>query len=220
MTLLRPFLSLLLPLFFCTCGPAQKTDPVLQTSASGYVRYQQDQQLLEASLNLSPAPATAPSLFDTPLPSFAQAGPGNFKLRKKMAFTPDFSFSLPCGEGQNTACPISYTFTPPFIDSLPLIMSRNETVRFVAGEKGLGRQENLEVFFEPTDRSSPQRMLIQGPTSRGTVTLPKLAMGDLKPGQYDVYLVKQQLNQDSTAALQHSLQTEYFTTMRRVEIRD
>lgn len=215
---LRPLLSLLLPLLLCTCGPAQNLETVLQTAATGSVRYHQDQQILEASLNLSPAPAKAPSLFGTLLPTLPETGPGNYKLRKKIAFPTDFSFSLPCGKGQTTDCPLDFTFTPPFIDSLPAVMSRNTTIRFVAGEKGLSKQESLEVFFEPVNRSEPHRMLVQGPTKRGTITLPKLAMADLAPGLYDVYLVKQQLNRDSTAALQHSLQTEYFTNTRRVNV--
>jgi len=81
----------------------------------------------------------------------------------------------------------------------------------MAGSTGLLEAENLILFFEPDDRSAPTRITLQGPTQSGRVTVPKKALLDVAPGKYEVYIIKQQLHQDSTAVVQTSLQTQYYT---------
>ncbi|MGK0451039.1 MAG: hypothetical protein ACJAXE_001703 [Neolewinella sp.] len=45
-------------------------------------------------------------------------------------------------------------------------------------------------------------------------------MKDVKPGKYQAYLIKQQLQKDSTSTLESSLQTEYYTKSIPIEVKE
>lgn len=202
-------LPLLLLNLLCTCAPAPKPAPS-PTLAKGSVRYQEDLQRLDADLSITPIGSYVPALYGSAMPPFERAGPGHFRTRRTLPFPGKVSFSIPCPTAEGL-CPQELTFTPPFADSIPMAFSQSKTLNFQAGSTGLLEAEKLVVFFEPDDRSSPTRITLQGPTQSGRVTIPKKALLDVAPGKYQVYLVKQQQYKDSTAVLQTSLQTEYFT---------
>jgi len=124
--------------------------------------------------------------------------------------------TLPCG--QASECVLSYDFLPLFADSIPSQISLAETVAFPVAGGGLLSDESLVIFFEPADRSSPKRIQLMGPTDTGIFTLPKNSLEDIPAGDYQVYLIKQQLHQDSTAYYKASIQTEYFSKTVLVKV--
>jgi hypothetical protein len=183
----------------------------------GNVRYDASTQILNVDLAIDPLKSGSPSLFGSTIPAFPAAGPGHFRDRRTLRFTSPIKFSVPCA---TDTCPVELAFTPPFADSIPAIIDKTKSIRFAAGSTGLLANEYLETFFEPDDRSAPRRILLRGPTSSGILRLPKEALSDIPAGKYQVYLVKQQLQKDSLAQLQSSIQTEYFTRMVPVEIKE
>lgn len=207
-------LALLFTLLLCTCDRAKKTPP---TTLVGNVRYDESTQILNVDVAIDPIGNRFPTLYGSAIPAFPAAGPGHFRNRRTLPFTSPIKLSVPCA---TAACPLELSFTPPFADSIPAIINKNQSVRFVAGSTGLLATENLEAFFEPADRSAPRRILLKGPTSSGTLSLPKEALSNIPAGKYQVYLVKQQLHKDSLLTLQSSVQTEYFTNMVPVEVKE
>jgi len=209
-------LALLFPLLLCTCGRDQQ----IPTVVAGTIRYQQDNQLLEATVRLEPIDSSAnaiyPSLFGTAMTPSPLAGPGRFRTRRSLAFPNTFRLTVPCPDGPN--CPLDYQFAPPFSDSIPPSLTLGKSVQFPVAATGLSAEESLVIFFEPADRSTPHRIQLLGPTASGNLTLRKEVFADIPPGAYEVYLVKQQLKKDSTASIMASFQTEYFTKARSIEI--
>jgi hypothetical protein len=183
----------------------------------GNVRYDKGTQILNVDVAIDPIKTGFPSLYGSALPAFPAAGPGHFRGRRTVPFTSPVRLSVPCATG---TCSLELAFTPPFADSIPAVINKKQSVRFAAGSTGLSATENLVTFFEPEDRSTPRRILLQGPTSSGVLSLPKEALSDIPVGKYQVYLVKQQLHKDSVSTLQSSIQTEYFTRMVPVEIKE
>lgn len=207
-------LSLLLTLFLCTCDRAPKALP---TTVVGDVRYDEGTQILNVNLAIDPVKSGFPTLYGSAIPAFEAAGPGHFRGRRTLPFSSPVKLSLPCA---SSPCPLDLPFVPPFADSIPAVIDKTKKVRFAASSHGLLETENLVAFFEPADRSAPRRILLRGPTSTGYLTLPKEAMSDIPAGKYEVYLVKQQLQKDSLPALQSSIQTEFFTRMVPVEVKE
>jgi len=205
--------------FLCTCGPAQ-SDTVKGTAAVGSIRYQEDLRFLEATISIDPVANGKPQLNGQPFKPLPTAGAGHFRLRREANFPSTLTLDVPCGNRQAINCPVIINLAIPFADSIPDVIDKTRTNRFAALPGGLLEHENMLLFFEPEDRSTPRRILLQGPTSTGRVTLPKESIADVKPGEYQLYLVKQGLSKDSTANLQHSIQTEYFTRSVAVTVRE
>ncbi|MFK8161444.1 MAG: hypothetical protein AB8H12_03190 [Lewinella sp.] len=207
-------LPLLLILLLCTCGPAPKTTPV---SLVGNIRYDESTQVLNVDVAIDPLGNGFPTLYGSAMPALPAAGAGHFRGRRTIPFASPIKLSIPC---TSKPCPLDLAFTPPFADSIPAIINKQQSVRFAACNTGLQASENLVAFFEPDNRSTPRRILLQGPSSTGMLSLPKEALADIPAGNYQVYLVKQQLYKDSLSTLQSSVQTEYFTRMVPVEIKE
>lgn len=197
-----------------TCGRAPKT----VTSVVGSVRYEENSKLLTADLAVSPTKAYGPTLFGSSMPTFPAAGPGHYRGRRTLPFASPIRFAVPCGKAAGATCELELPFVPPVADNIPDSISLNKTLRFQAAATGLAETENLIAFFEPDDRSAPQQILFQGPTSSGRMVIPKEAMVDILPGKYQVYLIKQQLFRDSIPTLVTSIQTEYFTRSMPVTV--
>ncbi len=210
---LRIALLLCLSTFLCTCGPAKKTNEE-STVVLGNIRYEESSQLLEANLTVSPVPTTAPAVLGTTLNQLTGMGPGHYRGRQQVEFTDVIDVSV---AGQPAQV---IRFTPPFSDSIPAVLSKSRTAKIPAMRVGLTDRESLVFFLEPKDRSTPKRVLLQGPSNSGILTLPKESISDVKPGQYTAYFVKQQLQKDSTGTLETSLQTEYFTTSIPIEVKE
>jgi hypothetical protein len=211
--LLRLTVLLCLSTFLCTCGPAQvqNTEP---TAVVGNIRYEESPKRLEANLTVSPATPISPAILGEILKPITGMGAGQYRGRQKIEFPTAIDISIP---GQPS---LVIRFSPPFADSIPAVLSKSQSVKIPTMKNGLADNENLVLFLEPKDRSTPKRILLQGPTSTGILTLPKETMKDVKPGKYQAYLIKQQLQKDSTAALQTSLQTEYYTKSIRIVVKE
>jgi hypothetical protein len=207
-------LTLLLTLLLCTCDRAPETPP---TTLVGSVRYDESTQILDVDMAIAPVGNGFPTLYGSAMPAFPAAGAGHFRGRRTLPFTSPIKLSVPC---TTSPCPLDVSFTPPFADSIPAVINKKQSVRFAAGSTGLLATENLVAFFEPDNRTAPRRILLQGPTSSGMLSLPKEALSDIPVGKYQVYLIKQQLQKDSLSTLQSSVQTEYFTRMVPVEIKE
>lgn len=188
---------------------------------NGTLRYQETGQVLEATLRVHPTDtlpnAPTPTLFGTALPRLRLAGNGIFRGRRSLALPPNIALTVPCPTGD---CPLSIDFSPLFIDSLPPVVSKGNTLSVPVASTGLSAEESLIVFFEPKDRSAPERIQLVGPTSTGILTLPKKTLATIPTGEYEIYLIKQQLFKDSTTNLQASIQTEYFTKSVGLSLRD
>lgn len=189
---------------------------------AGTIRYQQDQQLLEATLRIVPSDSAAtapqPSLFGTAMSPAPLRGAGYYRTRRQLAWPETFRLTVPCPAGP--ACPLDYRFVAPFIDSVPPVLFLGQSVRFPVATTGLTASESLVLFLEPVDRSAPRRIQLLGPTDSGQLTLRKEVFADVPAGNYQLYLVKQQLQKDSTADLKASMQLEYFTRSIPVEVRE
>lgn len=211
--LLRIPVLLCLLTFLCTCGPAQKesTEP---TVIVGNIRYDENLGMLETNLTVSPLPPSAPAVLGATLAPLTGMGPGHYRGRQKTEFSSPIDLSIPGQSGQ------LIRFSPPFSDSIPSVLSKSRTAKVLAMKSGLQEKESLVFFLEPKDRSTPKRILLQGPSNSGTLTLPKESISDVKPGFYQAYFVKQQLQKDSSATLETSLQTEYFTKSVSVEVKE
>ncbi|TXF91469.1 hypothetical protein FUA23_01885 [Neolewinella aurantiaca] len=211
---LQRFTTLLcLSSLLCTCGPAEVKE-VEPTTVIGSIRYEESPKLLEATLNVTPTPVTAPAIVGNTLNSVSGVGNGHYRGRLQTEFSAAFDLNV-------TGHPaIVVRFSAPFADSIPAVLSKSRSVKIPTMKTGLTENENLVLFLEPKDRSVPKRILLQGPTSTGILTLPKETMTDVKPGRYTAYLIKQQLQKDSTATLKTSLQTEYFTKSIPVEVKE
>ncbi len=209
LTFLSPGLAGISVLFLllCSCAGA----PPTVTSVVGSVRYDATDKLLSAELAVSPTPTSGPTFFGSEMPLFTAAGPGHYRGRRTLPFTSPIQFTLPCAQEPAAGCALELPFVPPVADNIPDSINLGSTLRFQAAPSGLLDNENLIAFFEPDDRSDPQRILLQGPTDSGRMTIPKEAMVDFVPGAYHIYLIKQQLYQDSLPTLVTSIQTEYFT---------
>jgi len=205
--------------FLCTCGRAPEAAP--SARLTGTLRYQKDGQLLEASLNVSPADSLtstrAPTLFGTVLESTSQLGAGRYRARRRLELPPVIRLTAPCPAGD---CPLTINFIPPYLDSLPTLLNRKRTLAFPYAAAGLAASESVVLFFEPEGRSAPHRIQLIGPTDTGVLTLPAKTLADVSPGTYRAYLIKQQLAKDSTKQLSYSLQTEFFTRTRSVRVSD
>lgn len=212
-------LALLFTTFLCTCDRASLSQTET-TVVAGTIRYQQDNQLLEASLRITPVDSSVnaayPTLFGTAMAPAPLVGPGRFRTRRNLAFPNTFRLTVPCPTGPN--CPLDYQFSPPFADSIPPTLTLGKSARFPVANSGLSANESMVVFFEPADRSAPRRIQLLGPTSTGILTLRKEVFADIPAGDYEVYLVKQQLQKDSSANVIASFQTEYFTRAKPVKI--
>jgi hypothetical protein len=197
----------------CTCGPAQNAnnDP---TVVIGNIRYDEGTQLLEANLTVSPVPTSAPAVLGNTLNPLTGMGAGHYRGRQQTEFTDVIDLSIPGQPAQ------VIRFSAPFADSIPAVLRKSRTAKIPAMRSGLTDAESLVFFLEPADRSTPKRILLQGPSNSGTLTLPKESITDVKPGRYSAYFVKQQLQKDSSATLETSLQTEYFTEAIPIEVKE
>ncbi|MEM9528769.1 MAG: hypothetical protein AAGA31_19305 [Bacteroidota bacterium] len=221
---MRTLVLCALLLLLCTCDRAQndRNKQDLVTIVNGTLRYQEVGQILEATVRVSPTDTTVnaptPTLFGTAMPRLRLAGNGVFRERRSLPLPPQISLTVPC---KKTDCPLGIDFSPPFIDSIAPVVSKQKTLSIPVAAVGLSKHESLVVFFEPKDRhSAPERIQLVGPTSTGTLTLPKKTLANIPAGAYDVYLIKQQLRQDSSAFVRSSLQMEYFTKSVDVSLRD
>lgn len=211
--------TLLFLTFLCTCGRAPQKQ-VGPTTVAGTIRYQEDGQLLEASVSLEPVDSSStaiyPTLFGTAMNPLTLAGPGRYRARRSLPFPTDLRLTAPCPDGP--ACAVAYRFIAPSSDSIPALIEKSKTLRFPVGSVPLAKDESLVVFFEPDDRSAPRRLQLLGPSSSNFLTVRKEALSDIPAGKYQVYLVKQQLYKASSPSLVSSMQTEYFTVSRAVEV--
>lgn len=180
----------------------------------GNIRYDESTQLLEANLTVSPVPATAPAVLGTTLSPLAGMGAGHYRGRQQTEFTDPMDLNVSGHPGQ------VIRFSRPFADSIPTVLYKSRTAKIPVMHTGLTDKESLVFFLEPKDRSTPKRILLQGPSNSGILTLPKESMSDVNPGRYTAYFIKQQLQKDSTATLETSLQTEYYTKSIYIEVKE
>ena len=211
--LLRITVLLCLSTFLCTCGPALE-NAAEPTVIVGNIRYDETLGILEATLTVSPVPPTAPAVLGNILSPIPGMSPGHFRNRMKMEFPSAIDLSVPGHPGQ------VIRLSAPFPDSIPTVLSKSRTAKITAMKTSLSDTESLVFFLEPEDRSTPKRILLQGPSNTGTLTLPKESIADVSPGKYQAYFVRQQLQKDSSATLETSLQTEYFTRPVPVEVKE
>jgi hypothetical protein len=209
---MRILVFLLLASLLCTCAPSPGESLVV---AAGTVRYQSGERTLKASISLSRTDSTlrlpAPSLYGSVMDPLVQDKTGQqFQAYRPMEFPGNIRFTLPAGDQEVKT--VSFPLLPPSVDSVPTVISRAISHNFPVAESGLAANENLVLFFEPGDAGGqPRRILVQGPTSSGNVSIPKHVLTDIAPGDYQFYLIKQKLFRDSLPLLKVSLQAEYFS---------
>ena len=88
------------------------------------------------------------------------------------------------------------------------------------GRAPLQEGESVIFFFEPTAGGAPRRLQFVGPTTTAVLGLPAESLADVPAGEYSFYYVRQGVAKDSTAALVHKIQTEYFTRSRPLTVVD
>ena len=213
--LTRLLLLCFLPACLGTCVRAPQGPP---TRVVGTLRYEQDGNVVSADVRVTPTDAGTPTLFGAPLLPLPDAGPGVYKMRREVNLTGPFDLTAPGPAGE--ARSVRIDLSPPRIDSLPARLNKRRGVAFPTLTRFLTEDENLILFLEPADRGQPRQILLQGPSSTLNFTLPRRALADVAPGAYSAYLILQQLQRDSTAHLDVSFQTEYYTTARPVVVTD
>jgi hypothetical protein len=204
-------------LFVLCCAPAEPTPATEVVTVSGHVRYEQHTRQLRGELLLPDSTAAPPEFMGSAMEPLGNTPTRRFRLTLPSDYPAEVRFGVRAeGEMLGFDIPVSGVY----IDSLPTEIGRDSTVRFPVAQAGLGENESLVIFFEPVDRGAPKRILVTGPTRRGVVTLPPSALADTPPGDYRVYLVKQQVNRDQRQHVKFSIQTEYFTRDRAVTINE
>lgn len=215
-----PFTALIFPLsslLLFTCGSARKNGaPDL---AVGTVRYLEDTQTMQVQVEIKDSDTlrtlSAPKIFNFEMKQLPQPAAGRYAYNKPMNYPSVIPLDLPCG---GSRCTVDLSFAPIFIDSFPTSISRKAKLSVPISHQALKERESLIFFFEPSDRSAPKRIQLLGPTDRPIVTLPKDAVATIPVGEYEVYLIKQELQRDSTEQLITSMQLEYITRARKVTI--
>ena len=216
---LLPLLAL--AILLCTCGPAMPpppTPPAELPIVAANVRYQEDGQRLSATMTVPSEllPNGAPTLYGTTLSQLANGSRKMFRGNRQLPLPGKVEVTVPSADGHLA---VSFPFAPVFLDSLPAVLDRKASVRFPFSNAAMTEDESLVVFFEPTERSTPRRLQIVGPTQAPAITIPTAAIASYPAGDYDVYLVKQSLVRDSSAYVKASVQTEYYTATRRITLR-
>lgn len=213
-------LALLFVLHLASCGRAP--EPVGPTRFMGTVRYQEDGKLLEATVSVGMADTTMayapPTLLGSVMDPLPRAGANHYRSRRTLPFPVPLRFGVPRPGSDNAT--LEYRFMPPLVDSLPRFLEKTESLRVPVGSQPLADNESLVVFFEPVDRSTPRRLQLVGPTKSNYLSVRPAALADIPPGDYMVYLVKQQLHKVADEEVRGSLQTEYFTRSKAVKVRE
>ncbi len=204
-----------LTLLFLACGHADPTPVNEVKTLSGHVRYQEDSRTLNAELLLADSTDRAPTFLGTPMLPLHHLPARRFRLERVQKFDPTMRFAV---SSREEVANFKFDLVPVYIDSLPDTLVRTRTANFPAAGRGLAENESLVIFFEPADRSTPKRILLTGPTSKGIITLPTSAIDDIPPGSYEVYLIKQHLYKDRQRNLRASIQAEYFTRSRHLTV--
>lgn len=203
----------------CSSGASPKPHSVV---AAGTFRYLATDKTLKTNIALSPtdttAALTAPTLYGTVMPPLVRdQSTRQFQVYRPMEFPGNFRVTLPAGDAARHT--VEFSLEPPVVDSVPRLMSRASSQNFPVAQRGLADNENLVLFFEPQDAENQvRRILVQGPTSTGNVSLPKHVLADVLPGTYDFYLIKQKLYRDSLPLLTVSLQAEYYSPTVSLEV--
>lgn len=190
------------------CGPAEPTPIEEVKSVSGHVRYQRGNQSLLADLQLADSTDRIPTFLGSAMEPIGNLPTDRFRHYATGDLPSVLRFGI---DHDGSATVFSFVTHPVFVDSLPDTLDRSRTINFPVADRGLTDKESLVMFFEPTDNSTPKRILITGPTETGTVSLPVSAIDDIAAGNYEVYFVKQRLFKDQIRTLRASIQTEYFT---------
>ncbi|PHK98592.1 hypothetical protein CGL56_08955 [Neolewinella marina] len=198
-----------------SCGPAEPTPIEEVEQVSGHVRYQQGDQSLLADLELPDSTDRIPTFLGSAMQPVGTLPTDRYRHYATGDLPSVLRFGIHDSGG---GAVFSFVSHPVFIDSLPDTLYRDQPVNFPVAERGLTEMESLVLFFEPTDRSTPKRILVTGPTATGTVSLPTSAIDDIAPGDYEVYLVKQRLFKDQIRTLRASIQTEFFTRSAPVSV--
>ena len=209
-----PSLLCLLCLLLCTCGRAPTPPPL---RVAGTIRYDTPRRLLQATLELNGADSTAaaPFLAGTPMRPLPRTKNSVFQYRRESPPPAEVAMSFPCPTGP---CQTSVRLPMVSVDSLPSRIFRQANLRVTVSDTPLRYGESIVFFFEPLDRSAPQRIQFLGPSQTGTITLKRETLEGLEHDDYDLYLVRQGLARDSTAHLQTSLQTEYISATKRITV--
>lgn len=207
-------LCFLIPFLF-TCDRAKET--VAPDFVSGAIRYTERSQVLDANLTVRRAVIdgsySSPKAFDLVMDQLPEVNPNYFSFRRPMNYPAVMPLEVPCGDDR---CQLDLSFAPVFVDSVPRSIPKDAPLRVRIAEQPLGEAESLVFFFEPADRSKPKQIKLIGPTAMSSITLPSDALASMAVGEYELYLIKQKLVKDSTAALISSMQLEYITKSKRV----
>ncbi|CAH1002139.1 hypothetical protein LEM8419_03056 [Neolewinella maritima] len=202
---------------FCSlgCGPSDP-EPIREVQAvTGHLSYRSDTRRLTADLIL-PDSTTRPPIFQGKIMEPLHRLPDRrFRFAEEVDLRRPIRFTLEDGEEDAR---FSLRLSAVHSDSLPDTLHRTATTEFAVAERGLAENESLVVSFQPEGRGAEQRILLTGPSRQGSVTLTTPTLEDLAPGNYAVYLIKQQRFRDQQDYLKVSLLTEYYTPTRHVVV--
>lgn len=208
---------LLLPILLVSLG-CRQSDPELADElkmVSGHLRYEAGTKVFEAELILPDSSDSRPKFRDEEMRMVAGTGGRRFRYGTKAGLISNPSFTITDGrEALSFAVPLSPVTIDSLADSLALI----NLISFEVADRGLNDDESIIVFFEPNDRGMPRRILVTGPTTSGTISLPTTATSDIPAGAYQVYLVKQRVVRARKSNVRISVQTEYFTPSKKVTV--
>lgn len=198
-----------------SCGSEAPTVVHEVKTVSGHLRYEAAGGTVTADLLLPDSTRQVPGMMGNTMEALDGLPGRRFRYTAKRKLPEVVRFTV---DDQGEPAVFSFVTHGIFIDSLPDTLNRSASVRFDVADRGLTERESLVIFFEPGDRSTPKRILVTGPTSSGTVSLPFQAIDDIAPGSYEVYLVKQRVFKDQIGNIKTSIQTEYFTESKAVVV--
>lgn len=198
-------LLLLLPLLYA-CQPNEPVPAQEVQSVGVLLRYQATEQLLSGRVIFQDSSYYVPLIESQPMQSTAGMPALRFEVEQRIVLPGQLHVDIP--EDGDTASFV-FTIDSVYLDSLPAIIYQDTTVTFEVAREGLAENESLVVAFEPSGRGSIERILLAGPSRNGSITLPAATLEDFPPGEYTVYLIKQQNFRDRQGYVRASLQTEY-----------
>lgn len=226
--MMRLLLLLNVLFLFCRCTSQLPPAPII---AKGEVRFLQDKNELKGEIYFFRGDSLAESSVYRPaagsvafVGSAMQADelPTRQRWRTKMTvnFPEDLRFTFPMDEKEEAEkATIPLFLSPPFTDSIPEIIDRTKSLRFVAGTQPLAANENIVVFYEPDDRNSPpRRIVVAGPSSNNRIVLPANTVQDFPVGSGRIYLVKQQLAKDTLDGVHSAIQLSYHTRLKKITV--
>lgn len=142
-----------------------------------------------------------------------------WRSRMRTDFPESLRFAFPVDSLQPAnKTTLSVNFVPVVSDSLPAEMNKTKRQSFYAARTPLQSGESVVVFFEPAAGGQPKRVIVAGPSATTYLNIPPIALEEIEPGDYRVYLIKQAISRDTLPGLISAVTLQYHSDIKSVKV--